>query len=472
MANCIIEQHPNESRMPVGQPVIFAVSNNDIVANQTKVKFVAKVHISDNNQVNLSNSSTVIGTFKTTPNNAGVGIFDFRSVIENYVKADNLAREGSEYKTTATVEPTNHPIHLIDKFSGNNNTARYFAVQFKVEYLGADATQPNVVSIPDNTSANSDSYKIFNGYLKYTDILELDGVNFGFDIAPFYLDSDSDKFLSNAPIVQYANINDYGTLPILNRGGTWEIEFKFYQSDGSFLGSFDVPRSVANGAVAYDSSIGYEILYFGCFPGNLQNWSSTFRGYVTAGTIQGGYYTIQAEAIDIPSIGAGAAISKSYTINLNCPTLKGYEPIRLCWLNQWGGWDYYTFNMKSSRMISTQGSTYNQLEGTWNQSTYRINGFKGGKKAFRVNATEKITMNTDFVNESESEWFEELINSPEVYMLKGYVNTVETGSALNQYVIPVRLTTSSYTRKTVANDKLMQYTFEVEKSKTLRTQSI
>ena len=26
-------------------------------------------------------------------------------------------------------------------------------------------------------------------------------------------------------------------------------------------------------------------------------------------------------------------------------------------------------------------------------------------------------MNTDFVNESESEWFEELINSPEVYLV-------------------------------------------------------
>ena len=128
--------------------------------------------------------------------------------------------------------------------------------------------------------------------------------------------------------------------------------------------------------------------------------------------------------------------------------------------------------MKSSKMISTKGSTYQQLEGTWNESAYKINGFKGGKKAFRVNATEKITMNTDFVNESESEWFEELINSPEVYILKGYNDIVETNSALNQYVTPVRLTTSSYTKKTVANDKLMQYTFEVEKSKTLRTQAV
>ena len=80
-------------------------------------------------------------------------------------------------------------------------------------------------------------------------------------------------------------------------------------------------------------------------------------------------------------------------------------------------------------------------------------------------------MNTDFFSESESEWFEELINSPEVYILEGF-QTDASNSALNNYVIPVRLTTSSYTKKTVANDKLMQYTFEVEKSKTLRTQSV
>ena len=164
-------------------------------------------------------------------------------------------------------------------------------------------------------------------------------------------------------------------------------------------------------------------------------------------------------------------IAKQYTININCPDTKGFESIRLCWLNQWGVWDYYTFTKKSVRSISTKGSTYEQLAGTWNEAAYRVDSYKGGKKAFRVNATEKIKMNTDYISESENDMFEELINSPEVYILKGY-QTDGTYSALNQYVKPVRLTTSSFTKKTVANDKLIQYSFEVEKSKTLRTQSV
>ena len=146
-------------------------------------------------------------------------------------------------------------------------------------------------------------------------------------------------------------------------------------------------------------------------------------------------------------------------------------PIRLAWLNQWGVWDYYTFTQKSVRSLSTKGSTYTQSSGTWNAYRYDINAYKGGQKSFRVNATERIKMNTNFVSESESEWFEELINSPEVYILEGYQSD-GTYPLLNNYVTPVRLTTSSHIRKTRANDKLIQYTFEVEKSKTLRTQAV
>ena len=86
---------------------------------------------------------------------------------------------------------------------------------------------------------------------------------------------------------------------------------------------------------------------------------------------------------------------------------------------------------KSSRSISTKATTYTQSKGTWNQGSYKISGHKGGKKSFRVNATENITMNTDFVSEAESVWFEELINSPEIYLLEGY-QTDLSNPQLNQ----------------------------------------
>ena len=461
----LIEQKPLYPQLPVGQEVIFVVSNSAIVSSQLQVRFLADVYISDNTPISISTTTTPTATFKTTPNNAGVGIFDFKQVVENYVSADNMAANISSYKGVATTDNTPHPLHLIDKYSRNKKAARWLTIQFKTQYTDANGD----VQIVSPT--NSVDYQLFNGYLKYSDILTMGtgatANDFGYDLSNYNLSAQTDSFLTNAPATQYANLEDYGTIAFLSPNDNLDyIKLTYNDSSGSPIGTEDVDRNYANGTYAnFTSSIVISLLYFGCFPANLQNWSTTFQNLVSLGTIQGGSIVIQA--FDDSS----NRIAKQYTINVNCPNLKGFESIRLCWLNQWGVWDYYTFTQKSVRSVSTKGSTYEQLAGTWNEAAYRVDSYKGGKKAFRVNATEKITMNTDFVSESENDMFEELINSPEVYILEGY-QTDGTFSALNQYVKPVRLTTSSFTRKTVANDKLIQYTFEVEKSKTLRTQSV
>ena len=462
----LIEQKPLYTQVPVGQEVIFVVSNNTIVSSFTNVRFIANVYISDTTPSTITTTSIPTATFKTTPNNAGVGIFDFRQVVENYVSADNMAANFSEYKGVDTTDNTPHPIHLIDKYSRNKNATRWLTIQFKTQYTDANG---DVQIVSPKLSVD---YRLFNGYLKYSDILKMGtgstANDFGYDWSKFKMNTQTDSFLSNAPTTQYANLEDYGTLAFLAPNDNLNyIRLTYNDSSGSQIGTEDIDKTVANGAYnTFSTEISSRLLYFGCFPANLQNWSSTFLALVSpVDQMSGG--SIDVQAFDDSS----NRISKQYTININCPNLKGYESIRLCWLNQWGVWDYYTFIQKSVRSISTKGSTYEQLAGTWNEAAYRVDSYKGGKKAFRVNATEKITMNTDFVSESENEMFEELINSPEVYILDSYQDDVNY-SALNQYVKPVRLTTSSFTKKTVANDKLIQYTFEVEKSKTLRTQSV
>ena len=102
----IIEQQPLSNPgtfdkvLPVGQEIIYTVSNSSVVSTFTKVKFIAEVHISISTPPNPNTTNDLVGTFKTTPNNAGVGMFDFKPIIESFVNADNLAREGSAYKGT------------------------------------------------------------------------------------------------------------------------------------------------------------------------------------------------------------------------------------------------------------------------------------------------------------------------------------------------------------------------------------
>jgi hypothetical protein len=209
MAVSIIEQQPQASFItPVGQDLIFVVSNQTAVLNETRVKFVAEVYIETTAPNPTAN--TPVGTFKTTPNNAGVGMFDLRNVIENYVKADNMAADGSKYKTTLTSSTARHPIHLIDQYSLNTNLCRYMLVRFSVEYLVG-----TTVEINTNTQVNSQGSIIFNGYVKHTDILTKAGNNFAYDTTNITLTNNTSKFLTNAPTTQYANLEDYGTFSMV-----------------------------------------------------------------------------------------------------------------------------------------------------------------------------------------------------------------------------------------------------------------
>jgi len=479
MAVNVIEQQPLLTTLPVGQEIIFVTSNLTAVANESQVKYIMEVHISDNVPPNTASANDLIGTFKTTPNNAGSGIFDLRNVIENYVSAENMAADGSTYKGATTTSTTQHPLHLIDKYSNAKNIVRYMVLQFKVEYLGGGSSATTVGTL-SGSAANSALYEIFNGYVKHTDELltggGVNGADFGLSLDSFepeasFPAASTKKFLTNAPTIQYANDDDYGTFSFLATDNSMatamnQIKLTYYNSSGSTIGNETIDKTTANGAyTSWSAQVKKQLVHFGVFPANLRNWSSTFKTLHTAGTIQGGYYMIQGQNASNHSSTA------PYYIYLNCPDERQYESIRLCWLNQWGVWDYYTFTKKSTRTISAKPTTYRQLGGTWNNLTYRPDGYKGGKRNFRVNATEKIKINTDFVTENENVMFEEMINSPEVYMLKGYQDD-STFAMLSNYVTPVLVTSKSFTKKTVANDKLIQYTFEIENSRTLRTQSV
>ena len=204
-----IAQKPLYDVLPIGQQVIFSVSQDTIVATMYKVKFVAEVYVSKTS-ITWS-ASELIGTFKTTPNNAGVGIFDLRPVLETFVSPDNLGAttgNGSRYKTSDVP----HPIHLIDKYSQNTNSMKYFAIRFKVEY----ATDPTAsVGAPDN-DVDSDQYIMFNGVLQYDDVLTLENGNYGYSLEKYFANGYPTELLSNAPLTQYARLTDYGTLPFLN----------------------------------------------------------------------------------------------------------------------------------------------------------------------------------------------------------------------------------------------------------------
>ena len=485
----IIEQRPLYNTLPVGQDIIFTVSDKTIISSKYRVKFTAQVYVA-NESSNLGQASYLVATLKVTPNNKGVGIFSMKPILESYVEPQ---QEGVEYLNASISQfkgvnyslDNPHPIHLIDKYAVNKNNTRYFQVTFNIEYFDS-ATSTDRLSFLKPIL--SEQYLIYNGVLDYDDPLKLYRNNYGYNLdVPKLIFNDFygslGKFISNAPIEQYAKLSDYGTLSFFNFLNTStnsfqvgtdnatlnrvdNIEISLYNSTGTLLVSpFQIECIDSNGGWQYPSDFSAaRLLYFGAFPANLDGWSTVWDTYKT----QVSYYTLRAYDDNT------AEISQLYKINIIGNACKGFESIRLTWLNKYGTWDYYTFVKKSIKSLQTNRTSYTQQGGTWNDNTYRINGYKGGKKNFRVNTKQLITVNTDFILDSEAVWFEDLINSTEVYLLNSFdssVNDARSGIT-NKYVEPVTLTTSSYVRKTKVNDKLIQYTFQLEKTHNKRTQSV
>ena len=504
MATIVIEQYPRYLALPIGQEIVFSVSENFIVTNEERVKFIAEVYVSQDVQA-LGLTETRVATLKTTPNNKGIGMFDLRPIIESYVSPDYLANgadsinplpSSAEFKNEEFNEFKQFPIHIIDQYSLSNKSGVYFKVYFKIEYLVGNAV------VVDTDTTISIEFFGFNGYVSNEDILEGTHGYYGLNlnamgISPNYLDiiqrSATSSFLSEAPATQYARLTDYGTVAKFNRfnpgdysfmtapsgldNAIGKMEFKLYpdaDAGGTQLGStFTVVNNNANGG-AWLGNVNNNFskthqLFYGVFPANLTGNPNT---QLTTHKDDISSYTVQC--LD----NYGNALTQLYTINIICNSSFGYEGIRLAWLNKWGAWDYYTFNQKSIRSLTTNKTSYTQLSGTWNESRYTPHGYKRGRKNFRINSLERITLNTDFLNnDNESKWIEGLLNSPDVYIINGYsLDAYESSSTttgiVNKYVEPVIITTSNITRKTRANDKLLQYTIEVERNKDNNTQAI
>ena len=465
-----LQQQPLYRLVAAEQDIIFVIKEStSIVANESKVKFVAYVNVMSD-----SAAPVQIGVFKTTPNAAEVGIFDFSTILKNYVTPDFTGTDAggviSTFKGAAYSNTNYHSLHTVDKSALGVNSVKWFQIDFKIEYEGADPAYPDYVAEDTSMSRATQEYVIYNGVVDETDVLKTSGSNFGYDLnAAGYTTygTVTGGALSDAPLTQYVRITDYGTLPFLsdcippiegfNSPTIDNAEVEMFNSSGASLGTFDVAvTSSATTTLAMN-----KIVYIGCFPANFSG-----AGYSAWNTNKANvsYYTVKTENTAIGVIG------QTYRFDIICENGRGYEGIRLTWLNKHGTWDYYTFNKKSVRSLSTNRKTYTQLSGTWNEATYKLHGSSGGRKNYKVDTKEKIKMNTDYISQDESVWLEQLINSPEVYILNGYQSDV--GGTLRRYVQPVTLTTSSHTRKTIANDKLIQYTFEVERTKNQRTQSV
>jgi hypothetical protein len=178
---------------------------------------------------------------------------------------------------------------------------------------------------------------------------------------------------------------------------------------------------------------------------NIISWAQTgptqpgFTNYIplTSGSSELVSYRIQVAATP----------AKGIDFEIECP--QYYTPVRILWKNRYGQFDFLNFYLRNTQTFNTEQRVYQPQLGSWNSSTLNYNAYQTATQRYIVDATQTITVNTNYLQEAYNEIMKQLLVTDEVYWMYSQPDSL---------VKPLTIKTSNLTFKTGVNDKLIQYT--------------
>ena len=208
-------------------------------------------------------------------------------------------------------------------------------------------------------------------------------------------------------------------------GAATEIQVKAYNAAGSLLATSQIKNNFT------DAGEKSEFL-LRC-PAGPDNLNDITAGNLTSGTAGNvipastSYYTMQA-------IDSGSQLgSELYRFDVVEECSK-YLPQYLNFLNPLGGFESVRCSMASKDKYNINRKQFKRNNYTLSGNTYAYDTSKHGITNYAVEKTKEVTLNTNWLTETEFEWLQDLIASPVVFLGNIPVNIVETSYEVFDYV--------------------------------------
>ncbi len=234
----------------------------------------------------------------------------------------------------------------------------------------------------------------------------------------YYLNTFKLTTLSNMPSTMSMQSDDFGTISLLTQGDTF-VSQSFYSASNA-------------GYVKVDEKNYNAPEVNGTFAAVPISSSANYWNYVDV-NVSGSYGT------------------QSYRYEASDEIHR--EKTRFAFVNKLGAWDYYNnYNPVRQRIdISRQQYTAPRVDYSSRRPSYDIS--RRGKTVNNSSTDDQFTVDTDYLDQANATWLEELIESPEVYIQR------------NGEFIPVMITDTSYTADTnPSRQKLFKYTINFKPS--------
>ena len=471
-----IEQEPNQLA-GANSPMVFVLQETTgAIINADKFRYIAQIFISTTDAAAWVERAKI----KIHKNEANVGIVDVHKIVRSYLETQEK-NVGNQEAIAGSI----HSIGISDTSNSySQNTSQVVGVKIVGGYEKASsATAAPVENLAPETDATAYTRIIYSipATTPYTDTgtnvggLDIDGTNN--PLTNYIPSGATKKFLTNSPRIQFVrggntaseNIDEL-TIAFINDGlitdgdSIVKMAIEYYNKTGGQIGATKYfTNDVASGGKATADDVKNSLLYFGCGTYNLEaqvdepdNQPSEFTDwayYVIYGADGSGNQ--ETDKYYFYRYGSGATVDDRHQ------SCSRYDNVRLAWRNRLGAWDYMNFRGKSTESVDIKRSDSASVSGTWNSATFTYDNSDRGKKTLYTEATRKLTINSDWLNDDEAAWLEELFTSTNVHILGD-----------SNIVYPVVITDKAYTKKTSVNNKVkIQYTVNLEYANKVRTNS-
>lgn len=375
---------------------------------------------------------------------------------------------GTTTVTEYTGSPSNNLTHYTDipvcssstgfTASGFTNTGEYFdyvggAFQLENRYIlqNYDQEVGSVVQLEDGVLNIMDTNRTLSPISQYL-----------FDYPTVPQQSETSRFLTDAPRIQMIQEQENYVLYYL-AGQTGDrqvienstVKFDFYNESNSLVTTFY--QQLIFSGTTYQSPTGFtdnlRVFSLPCGPVDIQNIYSNVNWDDVA------YYTVQV-CYGFPTnvgevvfpIGPASEIFYFYLYN-NCQP----ENTRLVWLNNRGGYDYYTFTSYRQDTKKIDRQTFdNRYYSTTIPSPDR--NVARTVRTFDTNITNEIVLESNYLSNAYGQWIEQLFYSPQVYIMKDdFISPLDRQDKVYKDLRPVQVVSTQVERITKKHSKLNKY---------------
>jgi len=343
--------------------------------------------------------------------------FDFSSVVRNLV----------------TYNP---PIVRVNDFYDCPDSYQTITVKFGEQY-GASSALTNYVNL------TTFSMKVWNASLPIDRWW-----NAGNPTSDYVVGEYRKKFLTDVPNSQSNPYKicttDYHYLYFLQDGQNdpvHHVTLETYRADGTLIQSVTWEDTFTQASAVQRIGVGYANL-LNC--GGEQNFSGTLP--VVSSSVD--TYSVQLFNSDEEP----TALTKKFWFKVECEC-TWETPYRLCFLNKLGGYDFFNFNWNSKKTSTYEKSNFQSKIWDFNSTGTGINynSYRRGKTTYSTIGSDKLQLTSGWITEEQSTWLEELISSPDVYIIDA-----------QGFLTAVTVTDTQYDYKTLEYDELFNLTVNLE----------